>query len=152
MIFSSAYTTIPGYCWGFPSWYCTAVWQGGTFSCLDPGYDFIWDPIGNCCCTCSRPTQTAASFCNVPVCGSCACNCLISDNWNNGHRYCNIQCYCFVNRNTESVGTTALGAPGYGCACGALGGGGAGIWNGDAVRCLTDYSRCGGSGIVVIHY
>jgi hypothetical protein len=147
--FSSAYTTVPGYCWGFPSWYCTAVWQGGTFSCIDPGYDFIWDPIGNCCCTCSRPAVTASTFCSIS--GGFG-NCTYCSGNDNGQCYCNVQCYCFVNRNNESVTSTALGAPGYGCAPGAMGGGGAGIWNGDATRCLTDYSRSGGIGIVVIHY
>jgi len=146
--FSSTYTTVPGYCWGFPSWYCTGVWQGGTFSCIDPGYDFVWDPIGNCCCTCSRATVTAAYYCtlsNGTGCGYCNGN-------SDGQYYCNVQCYCFVNRNNESILSTALGAPGYGCAAGAMGGGGAGIWNGDATRCLSDYSRSGGIGIVVIHY
>jgi hypothetical protein len=143
--FSSTYTTVPGYCWGFPSWYCTGTWQGGSFSCIDPGYDFIWDPIGNCCCTCSRATVTAGTFCSLT--NSCSC---VPGNSNSS--YYNSQCYCFVNRSNESVTSTALGAPGYGCAPGTLGGGGAGIWNGDPVRSLTDYSRSGGGGIVVVHY
>jgi len=138
------YTTVPGYCWGFPAWYCQSAFALGIQNCIDPFYTFDWDPIANCCCTCLRSTCTSPGTFSTTGSGSCFLN-----NFG-GYNYC--CAYCFVERNNESCTHTFLGAPGFGCAPGTTGGGGAGIWNGDETRCLSDYSRSGGVGLVVVHY
>jgi len=141
---SCTYNTVPGYCWGFPSWYCatcTALEATGQYA-----YD--WDPLGNCCCTCIRSTCSGVS--SYSSCSGSQLNCCAGPNV--PYYCCYFACYCFVNRSNESCTHTALGAPGFGCAPGTIGGGGAGIWNGDPTRSLTDYSKSGGVGLVVLHY
>jgi hypothetical protein len=154
---SCSFCTVPGQCWAFPTWYCQNTFPVGIQSCIDPNYSFDWDTIGNCCCTCCRPTCNPSCYSTGCRVGYCYCrlggNCPAQqgeDPYTNF--WCTFGLMCFVNRNNESCLSTALGASGFGCAAGTVGGGGAGIWNGDQVRCQTDYSRSGGNGLVVVFY
>jgi hypothetical protein len=144
-ILSCTYCTVPGYCWGFPMWYCTSVFPQGVTSCIDPYYTFDWDPINNMCCQCDRPTCAVGSY------ASCGGGSAVS--WGTSYFYCCYwNCLCFTNRANEACTHNFLGAPGFGCAVGTIGGGGAGMWNGDPVRSASAYDRSGGQGLVVLHY
>ena len=145
-IYSQIYCSLPGTCWAFPAYYCTSAFPASVCSCIDPFYDYSWDPIGMCCCQCCRA-------CCSSIGTYCSCNASCGG-WGNQHFYCCIwNCWCYHDRSNETTTWTALGSAGYGCASpGAAGGGGAGSWNGDAVRCLTSYDMAGACGLVVLHY
>jgi hypothetical protein len=149
LLLSCSFCTVPGMCWAFPSWYCQNTFPVGIQSCIDPNYSFDWDTIGNCCCTCCRPTCNPGCYSSGSLSGNRCCM-MCGGSRDGTFGYAGLM--CFVNRNNESCAHTALAAPGFGCAAGSIGGGGAGIWNGDQVRCQTDYSRSGGNGLVVVFY
>jgi len=145
-ILSCTYCTVPGFCWGFPIWYCTSVFPQGPTSCIDPYYDYSWDVLNNACCACCR------ACCNG-VGSYASCNASSTSFGTDNYYCCYWNCFCYVNRTNETATSSALGSPGYGCASpGAVGGGGAGIWNGDSVRSLTCYDKAGACGLVILHY
>jgi len=151
LVLSCTNCSIPGFCWGFPIWYCTTSWVGSSdgqsISATDPYYDYSWDVFNTCCCACCR----AECQSGVGTYGSCNAS---STSFGTDRYYCCYwACYCYVQRSNETATSTALGSPGYGCTSpGQVGGGGAGMWNGDETRSVSCYDRAGSCGLVVLHY
>jgi hypothetical protein len=146
LVLSCTYSSVPGFCWAFPLWYCTTIFPQGVTSCLDPFYDFSWDvynsPSCNCCRACCNSVGSFTSY-NA-----------VDNGFGTAYYYCcYYNCFCYTNRANESQSSSGFGSPGYGCSSpGQVGGGGAGAWNGDPVRSVTNYDRAGSCGLVILHY